>query len=180
MVSLKGTKTEENLKTAFEGESKARTKYEIYADKAEKAGYVQIANIFREASRNEKIHATIWYDILHEDSEPTVEDELKDAISGEHHEWTQMYKDFAEIAKDEGFDLISAKFNLVGTIEKMHEERYQKLLDNLEQDKVFSRDEEVEWICENCGFVSTGKEAPKMCPVCGAKQAFFEIRAQNY
>lgn len=177
---LKGTKTESNLKTAIAGESQARVKYEIYADIAQEEGYEQIANIFREASHNEKEHTRLWTKFLHGGEIPTTIENLKDAIDGEHYEWSEMYKQFAEEANEEGFDILSFKFKLVGDIEALHEERYAKLLKNIEDSIVFSRDEDVEWICENCGCTVEGKEAPKICPVCGYNQAFFEIRAKNY
>lgn len=180
MTELKGSKTEQNLKTAIAGESSAHTKYEMYAEKAEQEGYVQIAEIFREASHNEKQHAEIWYSFLYDGEEPDTKDNLKDSIECENHEWTHMYKGFAEEAEEEGFDILAMKFRLMANIEKMHEERYQKLLDNIENNEVFSKDEDEQWICENCGFVFEGKEAPQMCPVCGYSQAFFQIRAQNY
>lgn len=177
---LKGTKTEDNLKSAIAGESGARVKYELYADKAEEEGYVQIAEIFREAAHNERQHTLIWTQFLHGGDVPSTVENLEDAIACENHEWTSMYKGFAEDAEEEGFDILAAKFRMMANIEAMHEKRYIKLLDNIKQDKVFSKDVEEEWICENCGFTFKGKEAPQICPVCGYSQAFFKIREQNY
>ncbi|MDO5849494.1 MAG: rubrerythrin family protein [Methanobrevibacter sp.] len=177
---LKGTKTEKNLKAAIAGESGARVKYELYADKAEADGYNQIAEIFREASFNERQHALIWTQFLNGGELPSTVDNLEDSIACENHEWTHMYKGFAEDAAEEGFDILAAKFRMMANIEAMHEERYIKLLENIKEDQVFSKNEEEEWICENCGFTFKGKEAPQMCPVCGYSQAFFEIRAKNY
>ncbi|MCF0226555.1 MAG: rubrerythrin family protein [Methanobrevibacter sp.] len=176
----KGTKTEKNLKAAIAGESAARVKYELYADKAEAEGYVQIAEIFREASFNERQHASIWMNFLHGGELPSTDVNLEDARAGENYEWTEMYQNFAKEAAEEGFDILAAKFRLVANIEAMHEERYIKLLENIKNDQVFSKDEDVEWICENCGFTMEGKQAPPVCPVCGYSQAFFEIRAKNY
>lgn len=177
---LKGTKSEANLKAAIAGESGACVKYELFADKAQEEGYEQIAKIFREASFNEKEHTRLWTKFLNGGEFLSTEENLKSAIEGENYEWTQMYKQFAEDAEEEGFDILAAKFRMVGSIEAFHEKRYAKLLKNLEDDSVFSKDEEVEWICENCGFTMTGKTAPEMCPVCSYAKAFFEIRAQNY
>lgn len=177
---IKGTKTEENLKAAVAGESGARVKYEMFAEKAREEGYEQIADIFLEASHNEKEHAKLWTKFLNGGEIPTTTENLKAAIAGENYEWTQMYKQFAEDAAEEGFDIIAAKLRLVGNIESMHEERYAKLLKNIEDEEVFKKEEPEEWICENCGFTMTGKEAPQMCPVCGYSQAYFEIRAHNY
>lgn len=177
---LKGTKTEENLKAAISGESGASVKYEIFAEKAQEEGYEQIAKIFREASFNEKEHTKLWFKFLNGGEILSTSENLKAAIAGENYEWTEMYKKFAEDAKEEGFDVLAAKFRLVGGIEAMHEERYAKLLKNIEDNEVFSKDDSVEWICENCGFSMSGKEAPSICPVCGYSQAFFEIKANNY
>lgn len=177
---LKDTKTEANLKAAIAGESGASVKYELFAEKAQEEGYEQIANIFREASFNEKEHTKLWLKFLNGGELLSTPENLKAAIAGEHYEWTEMYKQFAEDAEEEGFDILAAKFKLVAGIEAMHEERYAKLLKNIEDDEVFSKDDDVEWICENCGFSMTGKEAPSMCPVCGYSQAFFEIRSNNY
>lgn len=177
---IKGTKTEENLKAAIAGESGARVKYEMFAEKAEEEGYEQIANIFREASHNEKEHAKLWTKFLNGGELLDTIENLESAIDGEHYEWTTMYREFADVAEEEGFPILAAKFRMVGNIEEMHEERYAKLLKNIKDDEVFSKDEDVEWICENCGFTMTGKQAPPMCPVCGYAQAFFEIRAKNY
>ncbi len=175
MAELKGTKTEENLKTAFAGESQAHTKYLYYASKAEKDGYVQIGALFRETAGNEKEHAKIWFKLLHGDTVPATAVNLKDAADGENYEWTDMYAGFAETARQEGFGEIAALFDGVGKIEKEHEERYRKLLANLQGSLVFSRDNEA-----NCGHIVIGKAAPESCPVCKHPKAYFQIRAENY
>ncbi len=179
MPDLKGTKTEQNLKDAFAGESQARGKYTYYASQARKEGYEQIAAFFEETAFNEQEHAKVWFKLLHQGIPKTVEN-LKDAAGGENYEWTDMYKRFAEDAKAEGFDHISAIFEKVGAIEKGHEERYKALLANIDDGKVFERGDEVEWHCMNCGYTHKGKEAPKVCPVCAHPQAYFEIRGCNY
>ncbi len=180
MTELKGTKTEENLKYAFAGESQAHTKYQYYALQAKEAGYVQIHDIFMETSKNEREHAKLWFKILHDGEIPDIETNLADAAAGEHEEWTSMYKGFAETAREEGFPEIAFLFDKVGEIEKHHEERYLTLLSNVENDKVFSKDEDIEWKCENCGFIFSGPNAPEKCPVCGFPKAHFEQRAINF
>lgn len=180
MGDLKGTKTEANLRAAFAGESEARNKYTYYASKAKKDGYVQIANIFEETAANEKEHAKIWFKLLHDGVVPDTITNLKDAAAGENYEWTDMYARFAKDAKEEGFDEIARLFEQVGEIEKEHEERYRKLLANIEGDLVFSRDGDCIWQCANCGHVVIGKKAPEVCPVCKHPQAYFQIKAENY
>ena len=179
-MELKGSKTEKNLLEAFAGESQARNKYSYYASQAKKDGYEQIAAIFEETANNEKEHAKIWFKKLHDGAVPKTIENLKDAASGENYEWTEMYKEFAETAKEEGFDDIAKLFEMVGEIEKHHEERFKVLLDNIENNIVFERGEEKVWICRNCGHVSYGKEAPDVCPVCDHPQSFMELKAENY
>lgn len=180
MANIKGSKTEENLKTAFAGECQARTKYTYYASKAKKDGYEQIASLFMETAENEKEHAKIWFKLLHDGDIPTTTDNLKDAADGENYEWTDMYDTFAKVAKEEGFNDIAYLFEAVGKIEKEHEERYRKLLSNIEGGLVFSRDGDMMWQCANCGHIHIGKNAPKLCPVCKHPQSFFQIKAENY
>ncbi|MBQ2667958.1 MAG: rubrerythrin family protein [Clostridia bacterium] len=180
MKELKGTKTEANLMAAFAGESQARNKYTYYASKAKKEGYEQIAALFTETANNEKEHAKIWFKLLHGGTVADTITNLKDAAEGENYEWTDMYKTFAEDAKAEGFDHIAFLFEQVAKIEKEHEERYRKLLENIEEGIVFSRDGDMVWICRNCGHIHVGKEAPELCPVCAHPKAYFELRAQNY
>lgn len=180
MKDLKGTKTEKNLAAAFAGESQAHTKYQYYASQARKDGYEQMADIFEETSRNEKEHAKIWFKLLHGGEIPTTTTNLADAAAGENYEWTDMYATFAKEAREEGFNAIAAKFEMVGAIEKHHEERYRKLLKNIEDSVVFSRDGDCVWQCANCGHIVIGKKAPGVCPVCGHPQSFFELRAENY
>ena len=177
---LKGTKTEANLMEAFAGESQARNKYTYYASKAKKDGFVQIAALFEETANNEKEHAKIWFKLLHDGNVPDTVANLKDAAEGENYEWTDMYKSFAEDAKAEGFDHIAYLFEQVAAIEKEHEERYRKLLANIEEGIVFSRDGDMVWICRNCGHIHVGKTAPEVCPVCAHPKAYFELRAENY
>ena len=179
-MELKGSRTEANLMTAFAGESQARNKYTYYASKAKKDGYVQIAQIFEETANNEKEHAKIWFKLLHDGGIPTTVENLKDAAAGENYEWTEMYAEFAKVAKEEGFDHIAALFEMVAKIEKDHEERYKKLLSNIEGGLVFSRDGDMMWICSNCGHVHIGKEAPEICPVCAHPKAYFMMKAENY
>ncbi len=179
-MELKGSRTEANLMTAFAGESQARNKYTYYASKAKKDGYVQIAQIFDETANNEKEHAKIWFKLLHDGGIPTTVENLKDAAAGENYEWTEMYAEFAKVAKEEGFDHIAALFEMVAKIEKDHEERYKKLLANIEGGLVFSRDGDMMWICSNCGHVHIGKEAPEVCPVCAHPKAYFMMKAENY
>ena len=166
--------------TAFAGESQARNKYTYYASKAKKDGYEQVAAIFEETANNEKEHAKIWFKLLHEGTIPSTIDNLKDAANGENYEWTDMYDGFAKTAKEEGFDHIAYLFTEVGKIEKEHEERYRKLLDNIESGKVFVSEEPKMWICRNCGHIHYGEKAPEVCPVCAHPQSYFEQRAVNY
>lgn len=180
MKNLKGTRTEANLATAFAGESQAHTKYLYYASKAKKDGYVQIANLFEETARNEKEHAKLWFKLLHGNTIPSTIDNLKDAADGENYEWTDMYKEFAAVAREEGFDEIAETMEGVAAIEKEHEARYRKLLANIEGGLVFSRDGDQIWQCSNCGHIVVGKKAPEVCPVCDHSQAYFMILAQNY
>ena len=177
-MELKGSQTEKNLLEAFSGESQARNKYTYYAAKAKKDGFVQISNLFAETAGNEKEHAKIWFKLVH--GIGTTNENLKDAAAGEHYEWTSMYPGFAETAKKEGFDKIAALFEAVAKIEKEHEERYKLLLLNVEQDKVFKRDENVIWQCSNCGYVCSSPEAPELCPVCAHPKAYFQMIAKNY
>ncbi len=180
MAELKGSKTEKNLQEAFAGESMARNKYTYYASQARKDGYEQIAKIFEETANNEKEHAKIWFKLLHGDAVPGTAENLLDAAQGENYEWTDMYARFAEEAREEGFNKIAALFDLVGKIEKEHEERYRKLLANVEGQLVFSREGDCIWECANCGHIVIGKKAPEMCPVCKHPKAFFQIKAENY
>jgi rubrerythrin len=180
MKELKGTKTEANLQAAFAGESMARNKYTYYASKAEKDGYCQIAALFRETAENEKEHAKLWFKALHGDDIPDTKANLKDAAAGEHYEWVDMYAGFAKTADEEGFTTLAALFRLVGEIEKRHEERYLKLLSNIEKGIVFSRDGDVIWQCANCGHIVVGKAAPEVCPTCKHPKAYFQIKAENY
>lgn len=179
-MELKGSKTEANLQAAFAGESQARNKYTYYASKAKKDGYVQIANIFEETAANEKEHAKIWFKLLHGGAVPSTIENLKDAADGENYEWTDMYAEFARTARDEGFDDIALLFEEVGKIEKEHEERYRKLLANIEGGLVFSREGDCIWQCSNCGHIAVGRQAPEVCPVCAHPQAYFQIKAENY
>lgn len=179
-MDLKGSKTEANLMAAFAGESQARNKYTYYASKAKKEGYEQIAALFQETADNEKEHAKMWFKLLQGGQIKSTAENLKDAAAGENYEWTDMYAGFAKIAKEEGFDRIAYLFEEVGKIEKEHEARYLKLLDNVENELVFSKDGDKIWKCRNCGHICIGKEAPKVCPVCEHPQSFFEIKAENY
>ena len=178
-MNLEGTKTQANLMAAFAGECQARTKYTYFASKAKKDGFVQIANLFMETAENEKEHAKIWFKLLNDGIKDTATN-LKDAAAGENYEWTDMYAEFAKDAREEGFDHIAYLFEEVAKIEKEHEERYLKLLENVEGGLVFSRDEEKIWKCSNCGHIVIGKEAPEVCPVCTHPRAYFEIKAENY
>ncbi len=180
MKDLKGSKTEANLMTAFAGESQARNKYTYYASKAKKEGYEQIAAIFEETAGNEKEHAKMWFKLLCGGEVPDTITNLSDAINGENHEWTEMYKEFAEEAKEEGFDEIARLFKAVGAIEKEHEARYKTLLDNIKNERVFNKEESTVWVCRNCGHVHVGKSAPKVCPTCNHPQSYFEIKSTNY
>ena len=179
-MELKGSKTEKNLMEAFAGESQARNKYTYFASKAKKEGYEQIAAIFQETADNEKEHAKIWFKLLHDGEVPTTTENLVAAAEGENYEWTDMYDRFAKEAKEEGFTKIAYLFEAVGKIEKEHEERYRKLLGNIEEGIVFSRDDERIWKCRNCGHIIIGKYAPEVCPVCDHPQSYFEIKADNY
>ena len=179
-MNLKGTKTEKNLAAAFAGESQARNKYTYYASKAKKDGYVQISNIFTETANNEKEHAKIWFKLLHGGEVAGTEENLLDAAEGENYEWTDMYDGFAKTAEEEGFPQLAAKFRLVAAIEKHHEERYRKLLANVETMKVFEKSEVKVWECRNCGHIVVGTKAPDVCPTCNHPQSYFEINAENY
>ena len=179
-MELKGSKTEANLMAAFAGESQARNKYTYYASKAKKDGYVQIAELFEETANNEKEHAKIWFKELHGGAIPGTEANLLDAAEGENYEWTDMYATMAKEAREEGFDRIAMLFEKVGAIEKTHEERYRKLLANIEGGLVFSRDGDMIWECGNCGHIHVGPKAPQICPVCAHPQAYFKLRATNY
>ena len=179
MKELNGSQTEANLLAAFAGESQARNKYTYYASKAKKDGYEQIAGLFLETAENEKEHAKIWFKLLHDGMPDTMEN-LKDAAAGENYEWTDMYAGFAKTAKEEGFDKIAYLCEAVGKIEKEHEERYLKLLANIENNTVFVRDGEVYWQCRNCGHIHKGLQAPEVCPVCEHPKSFFQLPAKNY
>ncbi len=179
-MELKGTQTEKNLQTAFAGESQAHTKYLYYASKAAKDGYVQISELFTETAKNEKEHAKLWFKFLHDGDIPTTTQNLKDAADGENFEWTDMYEGFAKTAEEEGFTQIAFLFRSVGAIEKKHEERYRKLLKNIEDEVVFSKDNDVIWQCSNCGHIVIGKKAPELCPVCKHPRSYFRILAENY
>lgn len=178
MKDLKGTETLKNLMIAFAGESEARNKYTYYASKAKKEGYVQISKIFEETAGNEKEHAELWFKWAH--GIGTTEENLVDAASGEHYEWTDMYEKMAKTAREEGFDEIARQMEGVLSIEREHEKRYLKLAENLKNGKVFEKDEPVTWQCSNCGYQFTGKEAPEICPVCAHEKAYFQIKAENY
>ncbi len=180
MKELKGTKTEKNLQIAFAGESQARNKYSFYASKAKKEGYEQIAALFEETAQNEKEHAKLWFKYLHGGEIADTMTNLQDAADGENYEWTDMYATMAKEAREEGFTEIAAKFELVAAIEKHHEERYLKLLQNIKDGIVFSRDGDRIWKCRNCGHIVIGQQAPKICPTCNHPQSYFEIDAQNY
>ncbi|MEE1119740.1 MAG: rubrerythrin family protein [Bacteroidales bacterium] len=179
-MELKGSKTEKNLMAAFAGESQAHTKYLYYASKAKKDGYVQMANLFEETALNEKEHAKIWFKLLHEGDVPDTMTNLKDAANGENYEWTDMYANFAKEAQEEGFTRIAKLFEMVAKIEKEHEERYRKLLKNIEDGVVFSKENDAVWQCANCGHIVIGKKAPQICPVCEHPQSYFQVRAENY
>ena len=179
-MELKGSKTEANLMAAFAGESQARNKYTYYASKAKKEVYEQIAAIFEETANNEKEHAKLWFKALHDGDIPTTLENLKDAAAGENYEWTDMYREFAETAKEEGFNDIAALFKMVGDIEKHHEERYMTLVANVENELVFQKGEEKVWICRNCGHIYRGEKALELCPVCKHPKAYMEVKAENY
>ncbi len=179
-MELKGSKTEQNLMTAFAGESQARNKYTYYASKAKKDGYEQIAEIFEESANNEKEHAKLWFKLLHDGAVPSTVKNLKDAAAGENYEWTDMYDGFAKTAREEGFEHIAFLFEEVGKIEREHEARFLKLLENINEGLVFSKDGERIWKCRNCGHIVIGKSAPEVCPVCSHPQSYFEIKNDNY
>ena len=179
-MELKGSKTEQNLMTAFAGESQARNKYTYYASKAKKDGYEQIAAIFEETANNEKEHAKMWFKELHDGEVPSTLENLNDAANGENYEWTDMYDNFAKVAREEGFTRIALLFEGVAKIEKEHEERYRKLIANIEDGLVFSKDGDTIWKCRNCGHIVIGKKAPAVCPVCSHPQSYFEVKAENY
>ena len=180
MADLKGTKTEENLKTALAGESQARVKYEFYASQAKKDGYVEIKEIFQETSDNEKEHAKIWFKLLNGGKVPPTADNLVDAAAGEHEEWTEMYKNFAAEAREEGLEDIAVLFDAAAATEKAHEERYNALSAKIEAGTVFKKDEEIAWKCNNCGYIHYGKEAPEVCPLCDHPQAHFRKKDESY
>lgn len=177
-MELKGSKTEKNLWSAFAGESEARNKYTYFSSAAKKEGYEQISEIFRLTADNEKEHAKIWFKLL--SGIGNTEENLKSAAGGEHYEWTEMYKEFAAEAKQEGFTDIARLFTLIAEIEKHHEERYLELLKNLQENKVFNKDEKKTWICRNCGYIHIDDEAPEICPVCSHPKAYFEIESKNW
>ena len=179
-MELKGSQTEKNLMAAFSGESEARNKYTYFASKARKEGYEQIAAIFEETALNEKEHAKIWFKLLNGGEIPSTLENLNAAAAGENYEWTDMYEGFAKTAKEEGFDRIAYLFEAVGKIEKEHEARYKKLIENLQDGLVFSKDGDKIWKCRNCGHIVIGKDAPAVCPVCNHPQSYFEIKAENY
>ena len=179
-MELKGSKTEQNLLAAFAGESQARNKYTYFASKAKKDGYEQIAAIFLETADNEKEHAKMWFKELNGGSVPSTLDNLNAAADGENYEWTDMYEEFAKDAEEEGFTELANKFRMVGAIEKHHEERYRKLIENIEGGLVFSKDGDRIWKCRNCGHIVVGKAAPDVCPVCNHPQSYFEVNAENY
>lgn len=178
MKDLKGTQTYKNLEDAFGGESMAKNKYTFYAKKARQEGYVQVARFFEETARNEEEHAKIWFKYFH--GIGTTTENLLDAAEGEKFEWTEMYYDYARVAREEGFEEIAMQMDNIGKVEKEHEERYRKLKDNIETGKVFERDEDVLWQCDNCGFVYKGKKAIEECPACKHPKGYFQIKAQNY
>ena len=179
-MNLKGTKTEANLQAAFAGESQARNKYTYYASKARKEGYEQIAAIFEETAANEKEHAKMWFKLLHDNSIPDTITNLTDAAAGENYEWTDMYEQFAKDAREEGFERIAYLFEAVGAIEKTHEARYKKLLENVQDGLVFSSEGDAIWECRNCGHIVVGTQAPQVCPTCAHPQSYFEVSAENY
>jgi rubrerythrin len=180
MKELKGSKTEANLKTAFAGESEARNKYSYYSSMAKKEGYNLIADFFEETANNEKEHAKLWFKLLHGGKVPSTEVNLADGVAGENYEWTQMYAEFAKVAKEEGFDDIATLFEGVAAIEKAHEERYSKLLESLKSGSIFKDSGKVFWVCGNCGHIHFGEEAPDLCPVCDHPKAYFARKVENY
>jgi rubrerythrin len=175
---IKGTKTEDNLKAAFAGESMARNKYAFYANQARKDGYERIADFFEETAENERQHAKIWFKYLHDIAQ--TPENLKDAAAGEHYEWTEMYSGFAQTAREEGFKELALMFENVAKIEKEHEERFNKLLQTIQDGSVFAKEDQVAWVCKKCGHIHIGTSAPKVCPVCKHPQAYFEVRCENY
>ena len=177
-MEFKGSKTEANLMYAFAGESQARNKYTYYASKAKKEGYEQIAALFEATANNEKEHAKLWFKAFH--GIGTTYENLLDAAAGEHEEWTEMYKNFAEVAKEEGFDDLAAQLAAVAAIEKRHEERYRQLAANIEKGEVWTKVGENRWECRNCGHIHVGESAPELCPVCKHPRAYFEIESKNY
>lgn len=179
-MELKGSKTEKNLMDAFAGESQARNKYTYFAQAARQEGMEQIANFFEETARNEREHARLWFQALHNDVMPTTAEGLKMAAEGEHYEWTSMYAEMAKTAREEGFTKIAAQMDMVAKVEKAHEERYLALLKNVQENTVFTKTEDASWQCEVCGYVLVGKNAPGICPLCGYPKSFFEIEAKNY
>lgn len=179
-MEFKGSRTEANLMAAFAGESQARNKYTFYASQAKKDGYVQIGKLFTETADNEKEHAEIWFKWLHGNTMPATPANLADAAAGEHYEWTEMYEEFSKVAKEEGFTELSALFSMVAKIEKSHEERFNKLLDNLNTGKVFKRGAATVWICLNCGHLYTGETPPTICPVCKHPQSYFQMHVEDY
>ncbi|MEG2322624.1 MAG: rubrerythrin family protein [Bacilli bacterium] len=179
-MELKGSKTEQNLMAAFAGESQARNKYTYYASKAKKDGYEQIGEIFEETAGNEKEHAKLWFKELHDGEVPSTIENLKDAANGENYEWTDMYASFAKDAEEEGFTKIAFLFANVAKIEKEHENRYRTLIENINKDEVFARQEEKLWVCRNCGHIHYGNEAPEVCPVCAHPKSYFELKKENY
>ncbi len=179
-MKLEGSKTQANLAAAFAGESQAHTKYLYYASKARKDSYVQLGDLFDETAKNDKEHAKIWFKLLHDGEVPDTQSNLKDSAAGENYEWTDMYAGFAKTAREEGFDHIAFLFESVGKIEKAHEERYRKLLSNIEDGLVFSKDGDTVWQCSNCGHIVVGKSAPQVCPVCSHPQSYFQVKAENY
>ena len=178
-MELKGSKTEANLQAAFAGESMATNKYTYFASKAKKDGYQQIAAIFEETAANEREHAKMWYKLINGGIDSTLEN-LGHAAEGENYEWTDIYSEFAKVAREEGFEQIAALFEGVAAIEKEHEERYRRLITNIEQGVVFSKDGDTIWQCRNCGHICIGKEAPEVCPVCAHPQSYFQVKAENY
>ena len=179
-MELKGSRTEANLMAAFAGESQARNKYTFYASQAKKDGFEQIAAIFEETANNEKEHAKMWFKELHDGKIPSTLENLNDAADGENYEWTDMYDNFAKVAREEGFTRIALLFEGVAKIEKEHEERYRKLIANIEDGLVFSKDGDTIWKCRNCGHIVIGKKAPAVCPICNHPQSYFEVKAENY
>lgn len=180
MKKLEGSQTEKNLKTALEGEAFAHMKYEYYASQAKKDGFVEIQDIFLETSANEKEHGKVWFKLLHDNGVPSTLENLKESMEVETYEWSEMYKNFAETAHKEGFDDIAELFELTSSVEKAHEERFEVLANNIERDKVFKKDEEIAWKCNNCGYIHYGREAPEVCPMCNHPQAHYRKLTKGY